>query len=88
MKSHVTIKYCLLSMTSDRYFPTKNRKCSEVRVGQGPLPVARLAQLVEQRTGVPRFVGSNPTPGTNNFLPNVTLLVSEVIRKNYQHKTC
>ena len=60
-------------------FLTKTRKCSAVRLGQGPLPVARLAQLVEQRTGVQRVVGSNPTPGTNTFLPNVTLLVSEVI---------
>ena len=39
----------------------------------------QLAQLVEQWTGVPRVVGSSPTPGTNTFLPNVTLLVSEVI---------
>ena len=46
---------------------------------QGPWPVARLAQLVEQRTGVSRVVGSSPTPGTNTFFPNVTLLVSEVI---------
>ena len=66
-------------MTSYRDFLTKNRKCSEVRLGQGPWPVARLAQLVEQRTGVPMVVGTSPTPGTNTFLPNVTLLVSEVI---------
>ena len=55
--------------------------CSEIRLGQGPWPVARLAQLVKQRTDVPRVVGSSPTPGTNTFLPNVTLLVSEVIRR-------
>ena len=54
--------------------------CSEILLGQGPWPVARLAQLVEQRTSVPRVVGSSHTPGTNTFLPNVTLLVSEVIR--------
>ena len=69
-------------MTSYRDFLTKNRKCTdsnEVRLGQGPWPIARLAQLVEQRTGVTRLVGSSPTPGTNTFLPNVNLLVSEVI---------
>jgi len=62
-------------MTSYRDFLTKNRKYSEVRLGQGH----ELGQLVEQRTGVPRVVGSSPTTGTNTFLPNVTLLVSEVI---------
>ena len=40
---------------------------------------SRLAQLVEQRTGVPRVVDSSPTPGTNTFLPNVTLLVVVVV---------
>ena len=70
-------------MTSHRDLFTKNRKCSEVRLGQGLWPDARLAQLVVQRTGVPRVVGSSPTPGTNNFLPNVTLLLSEVILINY-----
>jgi len=62
-------------MTSYRDFLTKYRKCtdsSEVRLGQGH-------KLVEQRTGVPRLVGSSPTPGTNTFLLNVNLLVSEVI---------
>ena len=63
-------------MTSYRDFLTKKRKSSEVRLGQGPWPVA---QLVEQRTGVPKVVGSSTTPGTNTFLPNFTLLVSEVI---------
>ena len=52
-----------------RDYLTKNRKCSAVR----------LSQLVEQRTGVPMVVGLSPTPGTNTILPNVTLLVSEVI---------
>ena len=79
MKSHVTIKYSSISMTSYRDFLTKNRKCSEVRLGQGPWPVAGLAQLLEQRTSVRRVVGSSPTPGTNTFLLNVTLLVSEVV---------
>jgi len=41
------------------------RKCCEVRLGQCPWPVARLAQFVEQRIGVPRVVCSSPTPGTN-----------------------
>ena len=52
--------------------------------------VARLAQLVEQQTGVPRAVGSSPTPETDSLLPNVTLLVSEVILLIYlkqQHET-
>jgi len=77
-------------MMSYRDFLTKNRKCSEVQLGQGPWPVVRLAQLVEQQTGVPRVMGLSPTPGTNNFIPNVTLLVSEVIRIIYlkhQHET-
>jgi len=51
----------------------RGREGSEIRLGQGPWPVARLAQLVEQRTGVPRVVGSSPILGTNTFLPNVTL---------------
>jgi len=46
--------------------------CSEIRLGQGPWPVARLAQLEDQWTGVPKVMGSSPTPGTNIFLPNVT----------------
>ena len=65
---------------------TKVRKCSEVQLG----PVALLAQLVEQWTGVPGVVGSSPMPGTYNFLPYVTLLVSKVIRIIYlkhQHET-
>ena len=60
-------------------FQTKNRKCSKVRLRQGPWSVAWLAQLEKQRTSVPRVVGSSPTPGSNTFLPNVTLLSSEVI---------
>ena len=63
-------------MTSYSDVLTKNRMCSEVRLGQGPWPVARLAQLVEQWTGIRMVVGSSPTPGTITF--NVTLLVSEV----------
>jgi len=79
MKSHVTIKYSSISMTSYRDFLTKNRKCSEVGLGQGSWPVARLAQLVEQWTGVTSVVDSSPSTGTNTFPPNVNLLVSEVI---------
>jgi len=56
MKSHVTIKYCSILMTSYRDVLTKNRKCSKVRLGQGPWPVARLPQLVGQQIGVPRLV--------------------------------
>ena len=48
MKSHGTIKYSSISMTSYRDFRTENRKCSEVRMGQGPWPVARLAQMVRR----------------------------------------
>ena len=79
MKLHVTIKYSSILMTSYRNFLTKIRKCSEIRLRQGPWPVAQLAQLVEQRTSVPRVVGSSPSSGTNTFLPNITLLVSSVI---------
>jgi len=88
IKSHVTIKYSSISMTSYRDFLTKNRKCRDVRLGQGPWPVARIAQLVEQRTDVPRVVGSSPK--LTVYSPNVTLLVSEVIRIIYlkhQHET-
>ena len=34
------------------------------------------------RAAVPRVVGSSPMLGTNILLPNVTLLVSEVIRRS------
>ena len=56
--------------------------CGGVRLGQGPWPVSEVVQLVEQRTDIPSVVGSSPRPGTNTFLPNVTLLVSEVIRRS------
>jgi len=56
--------------------------CGEVRLGQGPWPVSEIVQLVKQRTVIPSVVGSSPRPGTNTFLPNVTLLVSEVIRRS------
>jgi len=44
-----------------------------------PIASALLAQLVQQRTGGPRVVGLSPKLGTYTFLPNVTLLVSDVI---------
>jgi len=36
MKSHDTIKYSSILMTAYRDFLTKSRKCSEVRLEQGP----------------------------------------------------
>jgi len=62
MIMHEAVETSIFSSYMD--FLTKNKRCSEVRLGQGPCPVARLVQLVEQRTGVPRIVGSSPTPGT------------------------
>ena len=75
--SYLPSLYLLISLSYPPllFLLTFTCTCSEIRLLQGPWPVARLAQLVEQRTGVPRVVGSRPTSGTNTFLPNVTLYI-------------
>jgi len=76
MKSHVKINTLQSQRRHTRIFLLK--KESVVKYGWDKAH-GQTAQLVEQRTDVPRVVGSSPTPGTNTFLPIVTLLVSEVI---------